>query len=82
MVLIIQEKVFTEIQSLLADGKTDLTYQDYSAMRYLENVLKETMRMYTTVPIISRKISEDVVLRSKPKTKKKHFDFLFSSSTK
>lgn len=60
----LQDKVYDEIQSLLVDDQTELSYQDYGSMRYLDNVLKETMRMYTTVPIISREISEDVELRS------------------
>ena len=61
----LQEELCAEIQRLLGPDKTELTYEDYGAMRYMENVLKETMRMYTTVPIISRKIEEEVTLRSK-----------------
>ena len=60
-----QEELCAEIRRLLGPNKTELTYEDYGAMKYMENVLKETMRMYTTVPIISRKIEHEVILHSK-----------------
>lgn len=53
-----------EICSALSN-KNELSYQDYANLKYLENVLRETLRMYTTVPLISRQVEEDVVLPSK-----------------
>lgn len=59
----IQEKCVKEIRKLAATSST-LTYSDYMSMKYLDNVIKETLRMYTTVPLISRAVEEDVLLPS------------------
>lgn len=58
----IQDKVHTELDSIFHGSDRNVTLSDMSEMKYLERVIKETMRLYPPVPIIGRKVSEDVQL--------------------
>nr|CAX94851.1 CYP4L18 protein [Cnaphalocrocis medinalis] len=56
----IQEKVFMEQKSIYGDDfGRDPTYAEIQKMRYLESVIKESLRLYPSVPIIERAIAED-----------------------
>lgn len=50
----IQQKVYEEIMSVCPGEHQDLTDDDYQHLKYLERVLKETMRLFPTVPTIAR----------------------------
>lgn len=41
---------------------SELTAEDLNSMKYLEQVLKETMRLAPAIPILSRVLCEDVNL--------------------
>lgn len=57
----IQKKLFKELTSLIGeDPKSEIDKNDIQNMKYLEAVVKETMRVHTSVPIIERKISSDI----------------------
>ncbi|GIY13483.1 cytochrome P450 4c3 [Caerostris darwini] len=57
----VQEKIHQELDSVLgADSKSPLSVADLNELKYLECVLKECNRIYPPVPIIARKISEDI----------------------
>lgn len=61
----IQQKVFMELKEIFADDlHRPITFNDTMQMKYLERVIFETMRMYPPVPIIARKVNEDVKLVS------------------
>lgn len=60
----LQNKVVKEIKSVLLK-KGELTHADFYSMNYLSCVIKESMRIYPTIPVISRKITEEVKLPSK-----------------
>nr|AUX14952.1 cytochrome p450 CYP46A2 [Kryptolebias marmoratus] len=57
----ILEKVRKEVDDVIG-MKQDLSYEDIGKLTYLSQVLKETLRMYSTVPGISREIQEDMVI--------------------
>ncbi|GJQ68161.1 hypothetical protein Trydic_g16817 [Trypoxylus dichotomus] len=58
----VQEKVYLELETIFGDSDRPTDAKDLQNMKYLEQCIKETMRLYPAVPIISRKLSEDVVL--------------------
>ncbi|RZF45733.1 hypothetical protein LSTR_LSTR011872 [Laodelphax striatellus] len=60
----VQEKVYKELTNMFESKDSVATYEDYQNMRYLECVMKETMRVYSIVPYVGRKVEEDVVLPS------------------
>ncbi|KYB27581.1 putative cytochrome P450 4d14-like Protein [Tribolium castaneum] len=57
----VQEKVLREQNELFGDDKDpSVTYHELQKMKYLEQVIKETLRLYPAVPIIGRCTSEDI----------------------
>lgn len=50
---------------MVAQKGENLSLQDYSGMKYMDNVIKEALRMYTPVPFVARKVAQDVTLPSK-----------------
>lgn len=52
----VQEKLFQEIKSNIIDTKIEkLTVHIVNSLTYLDAVIKETLRLYTIVPLSSRK---------------------------
>lgn len=53
---VVQEKLFQEIKSFIIDAKTEkLTVHIINSLNYLDAVIKETLRLYTIVPLSARK---------------------------
>lgn len=62
----IQDKVIQEIDDVLGgDRERTPTMKELIDMKYLECVIKEALRLYPSVPIMARKIKEDIVLGKK-----------------
>ncbi|XP_063924595.1 cytochrome P450 4C1-like [Zophobas morio] len=60
----IQEKLFEEISSVLTDNTHNVTLQHINQMKYLERVIKETLRFFPTIPFILRQVNTEVKLGS------------------
>lgn len=58
----IQEKTFQEIMSVFPSDDVEITYDELSKLNYLENVMKESLRLGPTVHAISREALEDFEL--------------------
>ncbi|XP_075979842.1 cytochrome P450 4C1-like [Anticarsia gemmatalis] len=58
----IQERIYEEVNSILGDSDRAVTMADLAEMKYLEAVIKETLRLYPSVPFIARTITEDFML--------------------
>ncbi|CAD7091338.1 unnamed protein product [Hermetia illucens] len=60
----VQDKVYAELQSIFGDSDRPCTFADTLEMNYLERVILETLRLYPPVPVIARKLNEDIKLVS------------------
>ncbi|KAJ9600115.1 hypothetical protein L9F63_009591, partial [Diploptera punctata] len=56
----VQDRAYEEIENIFKGSDRPTTMKDLSEMKYLERVIKETLRLYPSVPIISRKLNKDV----------------------
>lgn len=54
----VQKKLNEEIQKVIGDG--DVTFKIINEMKYLDIVIKESLRLYPPAPIISRRLFEEV----------------------
>ncbi|CAG5053260.1 unnamed protein product [Parnassius apollo] len=60
----VQDKVFQELQEVFGDSDRPLVKEDLINLRYLDRVVKESLRLFPPVPFIIRKVLEDVALPS------------------
>ncbi|KAI9589288.1 cytochrome P450 4g1-like [Glossina fuscipes] len=78
----IQQRVVEEQEAIFGlDMQRDCTFADTLQMNYLERVINETLRLYPPVPIIARKVEEDVNLASGPYTIAKDTTVIISQFT-
>ncbi|XP_070163292.1 cytochrome P450 4C1-like [Polyergus mexicanus] len=55
-----QEKIHEELKEVFKDSQSPASVKELSQLKYLERVIKESRRLYPSIPMIIRKISEDV----------------------
>ncbi|GBP96580.1 Cytochrome P450 4C1 [Eumeta japonica] len=58
----IQDKVFHEISEIFGDSNQQITIQDLNRLKYMECCIKESLRLYPPVPVISRFIKDEITL--------------------
>ncbi|KAK7590972.1 hypothetical protein V9T40_002585 [Parthenolecanium corni] len=58
----IQEKVIDELNTVFGSSNCSLTLDDLAKLKYLECVIKETLRLFPSVPFIARTLTEDVIM--------------------
>ncbi|CAH2107550.1 unnamed protein product [Euphydryas editha] len=60
----IQDKVYEELREVLGDSNRPILKEDLQKLKYLERVVKESLRLFPPVPFIVRKIETDIKLPS------------------
>ncbi|KAJ8940827.1 hypothetical protein NQ318_003075 [Aromia moschata] len=58
----VQELIVQEINHVLPDPNTPPSYNDLQELKYMERCIKESLRLYPSVPFISRTLEEDIVV--------------------
>lgn len=59
----VQQKCFDEIKGVLGDDPTrPVTLSDLNNLSYLDLVIKETLRLFPSVPLIARTLQEEIVI--------------------
>ncbi|XP_039433167.2 cytochrome P450 4c3-like isoform X1 [Culex pipiens pallens] len=61
----IQDRCFAEIDQIMGGNRDRMpTLHELNEMKYLELCLKETLRLYPSIPMIARKLAEDVKIHN------------------
>ncbi|XP_049866218.1 cytochrome P450 4d2-like [Pectinophora gossypiella] len=60
----VQQKVYDELKTVFGDSKRLVTPEDLPRLKYMDAVIRETLRLYPPVPITTRKMTSDVTLPS------------------
>ncbi|XP_049866217.1 cytochrome P450 4C1-like [Pectinophora gossypiella] len=60
----IQEKVYEELKEVFGDSTREVTPEDLSRLKYLDAVIRESLRLYPPVPMIVRHCEHDMMLPS------------------
>lgn len=55
-----QSKVYDEIYDVFGDGDQTITTEDTTKLVYLEQVLKETLRLFPVLPVVFRELQDDI----------------------
>lgn len=50
----VQDEVYKEIWEIFRDSDSDITQKNLPNLRYLEMVIKETLRLFPTAPVLQR----------------------------
>lgn len=59
---LLQDIVREELYSIFGDSDREATLEDLKSMTYLERVIKETIRLYPSVPGITRRLRHNLTV--------------------
>lgn len=75
-----QQKAFAEVRSVIGDDvNKPVSLNDLNNLHYMDLVIKETLRIYPSVPIYGRKIHENVEISKQIRMEKYYKTFQQSS---
>ncbi|GFV34465.1 cytochrome P450 4V2 [Trichonephila clavipes] len=60
----IQDRIHAELDDIFGDDERNITMEDLKNMKYLECVIKESMRLYPSVPAFGRMIRNDIKIEN------------------
>ena len=60
-----QKKLHDELDSIFSDADRPITNKDLNSLEYLECVIKETLRLFPSVPALGRKTTQDCIIGKK-----------------
>ncbi|EDW47930.1 GM20170 [Drosophila sechellia] len=63
----IQDRVREECQEVIGKCNGEITYESMKDMVYLDQVISETLRLYTVLPVLNRECLEDYEVPGHPK---------------
>ncbi|XP_045765253.1 cytochrome P450 4C1-like [Maniola jurtina] len=60
----VQDRVYKEVQDILGSAERSITIEDVPRLKYLDAVVKESLRLYPPVPVVLRRCTKHVQLPS------------------
>lgn len=58
----VQEKLVQELNSVFNDDEDEVDNEKLKSLKYLDLVVKETLRLFPVAPVIGRKVTSDLIL--------------------
>lgn len=66
-----------ELNAVFSNSKRKVTYEDIQNLRYLEQVIQETWRLFPPIPLIGKKPTADIELGKHAVVKRCGRDFIY-----
>ncbi|XP_025410330.1 cytochrome P450 4C1-like isoform X2 [Sipha flava] len=60
----IQDRAREEVLEIIGDSDRDVTMEDLNSMKYLEAIIKETLRLYPSVPVFTRQLETTLNIKN------------------